>query len=179
MHRLLSTGALISTALALAFGFVCEPAQCQSSIESGPSKVVLKEGSEVLLTFAEDIGSKRASEGDPVMFTLAQDLAVNGMIVARAGAKAAGEVTNAKKAGMMGKGGELNVRLEHLNAGDAKVRIRGTKAREGDSKVGAAVALTVLFGPVGFLKHGKDIEIRQGTPLTAYVAEDITLPLAR
>jgi hypothetical protein len=84
-------------------------------------------------------------------------------------------VTNSKKAGMMGKGGELNVRLDHLRIGDATVRIRGTKGREGESKVGTAVALTVLFGPVGFLKHGKDIEIKEGSSFKAYVAEDMQL----
>jgi hypothetical protein len=80
---------------------------------------------------------------------------------------------------MLGKGGELNIRLDHLNAGSTKVRLRGSKGREGDSKVGTAVALTVLFGPVGLLKHGKNIEIADGTPFTAYIAEDVKLTASR
>lgn len=84
-------------------------------------------------------------------------------------------VTNAKKAGMMGKGGELNIRLEHRKVGDTKVRLRGSKERQGDDKVGTAVALTVLFGPVGLLKHGKNIDVKAGTPITAYVDEDTRL----
>jgi hypothetical protein len=55
------------------------------------------------------------------------------------------------------------------------VRIRGTQGREGDSKTGAAVALTVLFGPIGLIKHGKNIVIPAGTPLTAYVDQDVWL----
>ena len=36
-------------------------------------------------------------------------------------------------------------------------------------KAGATVALTVLFGPIGFLKRGHDVDIKAGTPLTAEV----------
>ena len=53
------------------------------------------------------------------------------------------------------------------------------KARAGDDKTGATVALTVLFGPLGLIKHGKNIEIKEGTPLTAFVADDITMPPAQ
>jgi hypothetical protein len=143
-----------------------------------PSSVVLKEGTDVALKFAQDLSSKTAAEGDPVMLTLAEDLKVNEVVVARAGAKATGEVTNAKKAGMMGKGGELNIRLDHLTSGDLKIKLRGTKGREGDSKVGTAVALTVLFGPVGLIKHGKNIEIKDGTPFNAFVADDVVVAQA-
>jgi hypothetical protein len=141
-------------------------------------KLTLTEGSDVSLKFAQDLSSKTANEGDPVEFVLDQDLVVNNVVVARAGCKAVGEVSHAKKAGMMGKGGELNIRLDYLKAGDARIVLRGSKGREGDDKTGTAVALTVLFGPIGLIKHGKDIDIKQGTPLKVYVAQDITLPPA-
>ena len=139
-------------------------------------KIVLKEGTEVKLKFAQELSSKTASEGDAVNFILAEDLTVGNLVVAKAGAKAVGTVTNVKKAGMMGKGGELNVRLEHLKAGDTRVRLRGSKGKQGDDKTGQAVALTVLFGPIGLIKHGKNIDVHEGTPLTAYVDEDVSFP---
>jgi hypothetical protein len=139
------------------------------------SKLTLTEGSDVSLKFAQDLSSKTANEGDPVELVLDQDLVVNNVVVARAGSKALGEVTHAKKAGMMGKGGELNIRLNYLKVGDSRVMLRGSKGREGDDKTGTAVALTVLFGPIGLIKHGKEIDIKQGTPLKAYVADDIAL----
>jgi hypothetical protein len=55
--------------------------------------------------------------------------------------------------------------------------LRGTKGKEGDSKTGATVALTFLFGPIGLFKHGKDVDIPPGTPLKAY--QDIWLPPAK
>jgi hypothetical protein len=35
--------------------------------------------------------------------------------------------------------------------------------------------LTVLFGPIGLIKHGKNVDIPAGTALTAYVDQDIWL----
>lgn len=140
-----------------------------------PVKLVLQEGTEVDLKFAQDLSSKTAEEGDPVELTLAQDVKVGDVVVARAGCAAVGEVTHAKKAGMLGKGGELNIRLDYLKVGDTRVMLRGSKGREGNDSTGAAVALTVLFGPIGLIKHGKNIDIKQGTPLRAYVDSDTPL----
>jgi hypothetical protein len=140
--------------------------------------VVLTDGTDVALTFDQDLSSKTATDGDPVEFVLADDLKVGDVVVARAGCKAVGEVTNAKKAGMMGKAGELNIRLDYLKVGSVKVHLRGSKGKEGQSGTGAAVALTVLFGPIGLIKHGKDIDIKKGTALKAYIADDTNLPPA-
>lgn len=158
-------------------------AQATAPVGSAPpaaapaaAPLVLQEGSDVALKFDQELSSKTAAEGDPVVLVLSDDLTVNNAVVAKAGCKAYGEVTHAKKAGMMGKGGELNIRLDYLKVGDTKVMLRGSKGREGDDKTGTAVALTVLFGPIGLIKHGKDIEIKPGTPLKAYVADDVKLP---
>ena len=153
---------------------VAAPAAAPAAVPSGP--IVLKEGSDVSLKFDQDLSSKTAQEGDPVALVLDQDLTIGNVVVAKAGCKAVGEVTHAKRAGMMGKGGELNMRLDYIKVGDTRVMLRGTKGREGDDKTGTAVALTVLFGPIGLIKHGKEIDIKQGTPLKAFVADDITLP---
>ncbi len=152
---------------------VAAPAATQAA-----GKLVLQEGSDIALKFAQDLSSKTAAEGDPVELVLDQDVTVGNVVVARAGCKAFGEVTHVKKAGMMGKGGELNIRLDYMKVGDTRVMLRGSKGREGADKTGTAVALTVLFGPIGLIKHGKDIDIKQGTPLKAYVADDISLPPA-
>ncbi len=137
---------------------------------------LLRDGTDVSLKFAADISSKTAHEGDPVEFLLDDDLKVADKIVAVKGSHAVATVSDAKKAGMMGKGGELNVQLEYLVVGSNHVHLRGTKGKEGDNKTGATVALTVLFGPIGLIKHGKEVQIAQGTPLKAYIDQDIWLP---
>jgi hypothetical protein len=141
--------------------------------------LTLKEGTEVPLVFAEDLNSKTAVDDDPVNMTLAEDIKVGDVVVVRKGAVALGTVTNAHKSGMLGKPGELSIRLEYLKTDERRIHLRGSKGKEGEGKVGATVALTVLFGPIGLIKHGKNVEIKEGTPLTAFVDEDYPVQPAK
>lgn len=154
------------------------PTAAPSATAVPSGMVMLREGTDVPLKFAQAISSKSAAEGDPVAFILDEDLKVGDVAVAKAGSKAFGEVSNVKKSGMMGKAGELNVRLDYLKVGDSKIKLRGTKDKEGESGTTGAIVLTVLFGPIGLIKHGKNIDIPQGSALKAYVADDISLPPA-
>lgn len=140
------------------------------------SGCLLRDATEVTLKFATDLNSKTAHEGDPVEFLLDSNLKVGDTVVVPKGAHAVAAVSTAKKAGMMGRPGDLSVQLQYLVAGGAHVRLRGTKGKEGESKTGETVALTVLFGPIGLIKHGKDVDIPAGTPLTAYIDQDTWLP---
>jgi hypothetical protein len=140
-----------------------------------PAQLLLTEGTEVPLTFDQDLSSKTANDGDPIELVLAQDLKVGDVVVARVGSKAVGEVTNAKKSGMMGKPGELNIKLDYLKVGSVKVHLRGSKGKEGDSGTAGVVVLTALFGVVGFVHHGKQVEIKKGTAITVFVADDVHL----
>jgi hypothetical protein len=136
---------------------------------------LVREGTQVTLKFESDLSSKTAHIGDTVEFQLDDDLKVGDSIVVPKGAHAVATVNDAKKSGMMGRPGELSVQIQYLVVGSNHVRIRGTQGREGDSKTGATVALTVIFGPIGLIKHGKNIVIPAGTPLTAYVDQDVWL----
>ena len=152
------------------------PASVAAPAPTPTEKAVLKEGSDVYLKFAQGLSSKTAIEGDPVNLVLDQDLKVGDVVVAKAGAKAVGTISHSKKAGMMGRAGELNLRLDYLIVNDSHLKLRGSKGREGQGKEGTAVALTVLFGPIGLIKHGKNVEIKEGTHLTVYTDENYTVP---
>jgi hypothetical protein len=167
------------------------PAEAVHAAEAAPSGTVadiskrpcspregclLREGDEVPLKFAAAVSSKTAEEGESVEFVLDGDLKVGGTVVVQKDSHALATVSHVKKAGMMGKGGELNVQIQYLVTGDNRVRLRGTKGREGENKEGATIVLTVLFGPIGLIKHGKNVDIPAGTPLVAYVDQDIWLP---
>ena len=54
--------------------------------------------------------------------------------------------------------------------------ISSKTAADGESGTTGAIVLTVLFGPIGLIKHGKDIDVKQGTALKVYVSDDIALP---
>jgi hypothetical protein len=138
-------------------------------------RYTLREGEDVPLTFDQEITSKKAKAGDPVAFVLAADLKVGDVVVARAGAKAVGEVTEAEKNGMVGQAGSLNIQLDHLEVGESKVLLRGTKVDDGKSKTGRVVVMAVVLSPISLVRRGKNADIKKGQALTAYVAEDTPL----
>jgi hypothetical protein len=72
------------------------------------------------------------------------------------------------------------VRLNYIRIGDQRVKLRASKGGEGEGAMGATVALTILFGPLGLLKRGHDLEIPRGQEIIAYVDEDakIAVPVA-
>jgi hypothetical protein len=76
---------------------------------------------------------------------------------------------------MLGKAGQLNVRLIYVRIGDQRVRLRANKGGEGKGAITSVVVLSVLFGPLGLTKHGHNIKIPARQSITAYVDEDTDL----
>jgi hypothetical protein len=137
------------------------------------SEIVIPDGTEFTVETTEEISSKTAAEGDPLSFKVAEDVKINGQTVIAAGTLVKGSVSNAKKAGMMGKGGQLGIRVESTTTVDGqKLKLRSSKGKEGDDKTGTTVALVVLFGPLGFLKHGKNAKIKEGTKIKVFSDEE-------
>lgn len=134
-----------------------------------PESVVVPDGTAVRLRFAESIRSRTAIEGDFVPLVLAEDLVVNGRVVAPSGSPAVGTVSSGRKAEMMGQCGHLNIRAEYIKVGSQRVRVIGKQAVSGEEKVGTSIVLTVLFGPIGLIKRGRDVEIPKGSLMNAYV----------
>jgi len=73
----------------------------------------------------------------------------------------------------MGRGGSLGIRVESTTTvANQRLKLRSSKGKEGDDKTGTTVALVVLFGPLGFLKHGKNAQIKPGTQIKVYTDEE-------
>jgi len=113
-----------------------------------PTKVRVPEGTEVPLLFVDTLSSATNGEGDRFTLRVDGDVRVGGLIVIKSGSIAVGVVSNAHKRGFMGKAGELNVVLDHVMAGDDRIKLRASKGKTGDAKVGATVALTITGRPL-------------------------------
>jgi hypothetical protein len=147
---------------------------------TGPQKVVIPDGTEISAIFTETISSKTANEDDPITFKVDEDVVINGNVVIAKGSIIKGIVSRAKKSGFFGKGGELNVRLESgVTVDGQKIKVRASKGKEGGDKTGTTVALVVLFGPLGFLKKGKNAEIKEGTKIKVFTDEEKTVNAAK
>jgi hypothetical protein len=134
---------------------------------------VIPDGMEFTVVTVDEITSKTAAEGDPLTFKVPQDVKIDGQVVIAKDSLVKGTVAQAKKAGMMGRGGTLGIRVESATTVDnQKLKLRSTKGKEGDDKTGTTVALVVLFGPLGFLKKGKNAVIKPGTEIKVYVDEE-------
>jgi hypothetical protein len=154
------------------------PSKPAEAASDASAKVVLKDGTPVGLKLAQTISSKTAVVGDTVELVLDEDLMVGQTVAVKKGAKAVGTISNAKKAGMAGRGGELSLHVEYLKVGDTRVKLRGAQGKEGDNKTGATVGLVLAFGVLGFMKHGKQAEVKEGTPVKAYLDQDVDLAAA-
>jgi hypothetical protein len=142
-------------------------------------RVTIPEGTEVRVHFNEQLSSATAAAGDEFSITTDDPITLLDGTVIPPGYRGKGEVTAAEHRGMMGKPGQLSVRFDYIRIGDAHVRLRGSKGEEGKSGVTSTVVLTVLFGPLGLIKHGSDVVIQKGQSVTAYVDEDavVTAPI--
>ena len=134
---------------------------------------VIPDGMEFMVVTVDEITSKTAAEGDPLTFKVAEDVKIDGQVVIAKDSLVKGVVAQAKKAGMMGRGGSLGIRVESaMTIDNQKLKLRSSKGKEGDDKTGTTVALVVLFGPLGFLKKGKNAKIAPGTQLKVYTDEE-------
>jgi DNA topoisomerase IB len=128
----------------------------------------------------ETLSSKHAQDGDRFTVTLTEDVKLADGTVLKAGYRGVGEVIDARKNGMLGKTGKLNVRLTYLKVGEDRIRLRAAKNAQGDHRTGTQVVTFVFVGVfAGFIK-GKNVSIPKGAQIMAYADEDKELetPLA-
>jgi hypothetical protein len=164
------------TLFPLAAVFAQEPA-AQESAALKPAvetaEVVIPDGTEFNVLTTEELSSKTATEGDPINFRVEEDLKINGLTVIAKDSLVKGTVAAAKKSGFFGRGGNLAIRIESVMTVDnQKMKLRSSKGKSGDDKTGTTVALVVLFGPLGFLKKGKQAIIKPGTQVKVFTDEE-------
>lgn len=150
------------------------PAQAVALSNSGA--ILLKEATPVKLKLLHALNSKTVVKDDPLNFALAEDLVVDGKVVARADSAAIGYVRQARGARTLGRGAQLALEMQYLKVNRTRVPLRGTEARAGENKKGETVTLVVLFGLSGLIKHGAEIEVKEGTLFSAYVDRDTEVP---
>ena len=133
------------------------------------------EGTEFPVRMDDKLSSKTSGEGDRFSITLSEDVKLPDGTVLREGYKGVGEITKLEKNGMLGKSGTINVRLNYLKVGDARIRLRASKGNEGKGNAGNMIAAIAFGGVFGLLVKGHSAEIPKGAMVTAYADEDAAL----
>jgi hypothetical protein len=139
-------------------------------------RLTLAQGTPVVLAFGADVSSKAASVGDQIPLTLSEDLTVGNVMIAPKGSAAFAMVTQVDKTGAGGGPGDITFQVDSLTANGTFIKLRGFATKEGEAKPPNAAVLIPVVGPFTIFKHGTDAEIKPGTPFTAFVAADISLP---
>jgi hypothetical protein len=125
----------------------------------------------------QQLSSATATAGDTFGIRLADAIHLTDGAVIPAGFHGKGEVVEAHKKGMLGKAGELSVRLEYIRIGDVRLRLRANKSGEGKDNLTTTIVLTVLLSPLFLMHHGSDVTFAKGQSITAYADEDTAIPL--
>ncbi len=158
---------LYKTAAAVLFFMAGSAAHAQT--------IKVPEGTELVISVDEKLSSDGNHEGDRFSISLDDDVKLPDGTVLKAGYHGVGEVVEARDNGMLGKNGKLNVRLVYLKVGDDRIRLRATKGTKGETRVGATVATVILFWPAAPFIRGKDVSIKKGAIMTAFVDQDTSL----
>jgi hypothetical protein len=163
-----------------------KPSVQDSSTQSATSsrKLLVKDGTPIKLKLKRGVYSQYAKISDEVEYLVDDELVVNGKIVVPEGAIVKGKVVSAEHKRRMGRGGKIDISADSIKLFNSQsIPLRAfQKARGGgqgldmSGEMLAAASLTLGVGaPFVLFKHGKDIEIRQGSSFTAFVNGDTFL----
>jgi Protein of unknown function (DUF2846) len=145
----------------------------EASVTRPEDEIVLPEGAAIKVVTAEEITSKAAKPNDPVKFTVAEDLVINGQVIVRKDTPALGSVITAQKGGYMGNSGKLAIQVESTTTSDGQpLKLRAAKGGEGDDKTTSTFALASFISPLFLFRKGGEAKILAGTAVTVYAGEE-------
>jgi hypothetical protein len=121
---------------------------------------------------------KHLRVGQRVALEVAESVRLNGQVVIPAGSPGVGEITTVRNKGMWGKSGGITARVLYLRVGDRQIRLSGTFDDKGVTGTAAVVGAIVLIPVVGFFTTGTSAKIPVGTPVSAFLDEDVPVAFA-
>ncbi|MBI4910609.1 MAG: PEGA domain-containing protein [Acidobacteria bacterium] len=145
---------------------------------------VLPEGTTVTLRLEEAISSATAEKGQPIEFTVMEDVLSGDTVVLKQGARALGAITEAEPKKRMGRSGKVDFTVEKVRAVDGRyVTLRPTKSNYKGHGNGLKVGLIAAgvsavcwaCAPAALLIKGKDVSIPKGTRFNVFTDNSYTL----
>jgi hypothetical protein len=118
--------------------------------EAPKGPVTVPQGTLFQVRTSESLNSKRAKDGEPVQFTVIQDVAYGGVLAIPRGATVHGVVTEVKKAGAVGGSPELALKLTSLDLGGQSYELSTDQFKvKGPNKAGQTVGSALGGGVIG------------------------------
>ncbi len=121
------------------------------------AKRIIPSGTVFPIRTLNQLSSRTSRTGDIFRIEALQDVVIDGVVVLPVGSIGQGRVTNARKGGMMGKGGDLEIRFDFISTYDGTiVPIEWTEAAGMQDK-GISFAEVFFLGVFSLLKTGDNI----------------------
>ena len=140
----------------------------------------LPDGTRIAVRTMEQLSSATLKDGDPVTFSVVEDVVVDGEVVIKQGTPVRGSIVDAQAKRRMGRAGRLQYTVNETKGVDRSViRVRALQNRSGDSNVTSTAVTTVAVGvfvpvaaPFFLLRKGHDIVVPEGTRIDTFVDGD-------
>lgn len=136
------------------------------------------------ISLNDDVSSKTNQVGDPVTFTVQEDVSVGNVLVLPKGAQGSGVVTKVSRPKSFGRSGALDISFDQVFSVDDEVipTVLGPEAKEKlkmeAAAVGASTIGALALGPIGlvggFFVKGKDVSLPAGSTLYIETQEVVT-----
>lgn len=136
------------------------------------------------ISLNDDVSSKTNQVGDPVTFTVQEDVSVDNVLVLPKGAQGSGVVTKVSRPKSFGRSGALDISFDQVFSVDDEVipTVLGPEAKEKlkmeAAAVGASTIGALALGPIGlvggFFVKGKDVSLPAGSTLYIETQEAVT-----
>lgn len=137
------------------------------------ARLHLPKGTMVRLMVLKEVNSRDHQAGHKFVLRVDEEVKVGASTVIPIGAKAWGEVIDARGTGGAGKNGKLNARLLYVETqGGQRVPLEGERKTEGGGSTGQVVGAVVAFGVFGLLTKGNNATLKAGEILNGYTMED-------
>lgn len=164
------------------------PAAAQQPIIVGPQPMVVGQAHATMLLAGTAVPlrtvtplttkGKKLKAGNRFNLETTEPISLNGVVVIPVGSLAVGEITEVRNKGMFGKSGAIEARLLYVRAHNRQLRITGRIDDKGSANGGAAAAITAATYVGGFFITGTSAVIPPGTPVMAYLEEDMPVAFA-
>jgi hypothetical protein len=141
-----------------------------------PSTVRIPEGTEVRVRLEDQLSSATSAPGDLFTVSTTEEIQLADGTVIPPGYRGRREVTFTDKPGMLGKAGQLNMRLDFVRIGGVRVRLVASKGMKGKGSATSAWVLGALVAFPFLAIHGHNVVVPIGTPITAFVDNDTDVP---
>ena len=136
------------------------------------------------ISLNDDVSSKTNQVGDPVTFTVQEDVSVGNVLVLPKGAQGSCVVTKVSRPKSFGRSGALDISFDQVFSVDDEVipTVLGPEAKEKlkmeAAAVGASTIGALALGPIGlvggFFVKGKDVSLPAGSTLYIETQEAVT-----